>query len=311
MAKKSPAKKAPKAVKKPAPKAPAKKLPAKKTVSKPANKPVLKKGKPVRALKPLAKPKPSPSKPLKAPIKKVTSISKSKTSKSKAAPKAAAKKPASKAVPKAPAKKPASKAAPKTPPKAVAKKAVANPKSKSKSKPNPKPILEGNGALRQQFVTKPLFRKDLKLSPFLAKQRQRLLMLKDTLLDSMTGVARGNLHAGSETSAFGMHQADAGSDAYDRDFALSILSQEQNSLYEIDEALKRIDDNSYGQCEICNKAIPHIRLEARPFTRYTVDCQEGLEKRQYRQSARLPINSLFGLTEEESEADEEETTETS
>jgi len=294
MAKKSPAKKASKAVKKPAPKSPAKKLPAKKTVSKPANKPVLKKGKPVRALKPLAKTKPSPSKPLKAPIKKVTSISKPKTSKAKSAPKTA---------PKAPAKKPASKAAPKTPPKAVAKKAVA--------KPNPKPILEGNGALRQQFVTKPLFRKDLKLSPFLAKQRQRLLMLKDTLLDSMTGVARGNLHAGSETSAFGMHQADAGSDAYDRDFALSILSQEQNSLYEIDEALKRIDDNSYGQCEICNKAIPHIRLEARPFTRYTVDCQEGLEKRQYRQSARLPINSLFGLTEEESEADEEETTETS
>ena len=49
-----------------------------------------------------------------------------------------------------------------------------------------------------------------------------------------------------------MHQADAGSDAYDRDFALSILSQEQNSLYEIDEALKRIDDGSYGVCEISN-----------------------------------------------------------
>jgi DnaK suppressor protein len=189
------------------------------------------------------------------------------------------------------------------------------PKKPAPKKPAPKKAGKsnlpqaGNGATRQQFVTKPLFDKNAKLSPFLAKQKQRLLQLKDTLLDSMSGVARGNLHAGSETSAFGMHQADAGSDAYDRDFALSILSQEQNSLYEIDDALKRIHDGSYGKCEVCNKPIPHIRLEARPFTRYTVDCQEELEKRQHRHNARLPINSLFGLTEEESESEEEETTE--
>ena len=59
----------------------------------------------------------------------------------------------------------------------------------------------------------------------------------------MNGVAKDSLRSraeGSEASAFGMHQADAGSDAYDRDFALSLLSQEQDSLYEIDEALKRI-----------------------------------------------------------------------
>ena len=161
-------------------------------------------------------------------------------------------------------------------------------------------------ALSQTFIKQPAKEKNQKLSPFLARQRVRLLQLKDTLLDSMKGVARDNLHAGSEISAFGMHQADAGSDAYDRDFALSILSQEQNSLYEIDEALKRIDDGTYGVCEISNKQIPRARLEARPFTRYTVECQADLEKRQYVVGTRLPVSALFGLTEEESENEEDD-----
>ena len=55
------------------------------------------------------------------------------------------------------------------------------------------------------------------------------------MLDSMSGVAQDNLRSraeGNEASAFGMHQADAGSDSYDRDFALSLLSQEQDALYE-------------------------------------------------------------------------------
>ena len=127
----------------------------------------------------------------------------------------------------------------------------------------------------------------------------------------MRGVARDNLHAGTDTSAFGMHQADAGSDAYDRDFALSMLSKEQGSLYEIDEALKRVEDGSYGVCDLCQKPIKHERLEALPFTRYTVDCQAGLEKNQHHNSARPQITSLFGLTEEESESEEDDTTETS
>ena len=172
-------------------------------------------------------------------------------------------------------------------------------------------VSDNHRVLAQQFVTKPLVNKNLKLTPFLTKQRQRLLELKDTLLDAMRGVARDNLHAGSETSAFGMHQADAGSDAYDRDFALSMLSKEQGSLYEIDEALKRIEDNSYGVCDLCEKPIKHDRLEALPFTRYTVDCQAELEKRQHHNSARPQITSLFGLTEEESESEDEETTEAS
>lgn len=147
------------------------------------------------------------------------------------------------------------------------------------------------------------------LSPFEQKQREKLLALKDTLLDSMNGVAKDSLRSraeGSEASAFGMHQADAGSDAYDRDFALSLLSQEQDSLYEIDEALKRIENGTYGVCEMSGKSIPHARLEALPFTRYTVECQAELEKRNRFQRVRQPVISLFGLSEEEGGEEDEE-----
>ena len=149
--------------------------------------------------------------------------------------------------------------------------------------------------------------------PFLKRQKERLLQLRDGMLDSMSGVARDTLRAraeGSEASAFGMHQADAGSDAYDRDFALSLLSQEQDALYEIDEALKRIDQGTYGICELCNKPILHARLEAIPFARFTVDCQSQLEKQRKMTRSRQPVTSLFGLTDEEgggSEGEEEET----
>jgi DnaK suppressor protein len=147
---------------------------------------------------------------------------------------------------------------------------------------------------------------------FFSRQRERLLILKDTLLDSMRGVGRDSLRSraeGSEASAFGMHQADAGSDAYDRDFSLSLLSQEQDSLYEIDQALKRIENGTYGLCEICGKTIPQVRLEALPFARYTIECQAELERRGRLQRIRQPVSSLFGLVDEEgNEVEEEEST---
>jgi len=265
---------------------------AKKTTAKKAVKPVKKapaKKAPAKSSKPVKK----------APVKKAPA-------KKAVVKKTVAKKPLAK---KAPVKKPAP--AKKAPVKKAAPKAAPVKKAPVKKAAKAKVPAQGNGALRQQFIHKPAAKKNLKLTPFLAKQHKRLLELKDTLLDAMRGVARDNLHAGSDTSAFGMHQADAGSDAYDRDFALSMLSKEQGSLYEIDEALKRIEDGEYGICEICNKPIKHDRLEALPFTRYTVDCQAELEKRQHHHSARPQINSLFGLTEEETESDEEESTENS
>jgi len=144
--------------------------------------------------------------------------------------------------------------------------------------------------------------RERKLTPFIRKQKEKLLNLRDAMVDSMAGVAQDTLRSraeGSEASAFGMHQADAGSDAYDRDFALSLLSQEQDALYEIDQALKRIELGTYGICEMSGKPIPHARLEAIPFARFTVECQSQLEKQNKASRVRQSVTSLFGLTEDE------------
>jgi RNA polymerase-binding transcription factor DksA len=151
--------------------------------------------------------------------------------------------------------------------------------------------------------------KGRKLDAFTRVQKEKLLQLRDAMVDSMAGVAKDNLRSraeGSEASAFGMHQADAGSDAYDRDFALSLLSQEQDALYEIDQALKRVELGTYGKCEMSGKPISRARLEAIPFARYTVECQSQLEKQNKASRVRQSVTSLFGLTDEEKSENEEE-----
>lgn len=124
-------------------------------------------------------------------------------------------------------------------------------------------------------------KKDAKWMKFVAVQKQHLLDLRDNILDSMNGVARETLKThpeGSEASGSGEHQADAGSDAYDRDFALSLLAKDQNALAEIGEALKRIEVGTYGICEMSYKQIPILRLKAIPFARLSVECQAKWEK---------------------------------
>ena len=103
-----------------------------------------------------------------------------------------------------------------------------------------------------------------------------------------------------------MHQADAGSDAYDRDFALSLLSKEQDALNEIQDALKRIELRSYGYCEMTGKRIHEERLEALPFTRFTREAQEQIERNQFAGGPRrVAPRSVFKL-DDESEAEEDD-----
>ena len=277
-------------------------------MAKKANKPakakaVVKKAAPAKAKKPAPKAKPAAAKKKPAPakkpaVKKPVPAKKSAPAKKPAVKKVTIKKPAPK---KAPAKKaPAVKAPVKKP---VAIKKVAPVKPKATAKPSAKPVPKNLPPLIKKAVPQ------VKLSPWLVKQQGRLLHLKDELLDAMNGVGRDTLRTraeGSDASGFGMHTGDAGSDAYDRDFALSLLSQERDSLFEIDAALKKIQDGAYGLCEISGKPIPHARLEALPFARYTVECQADLEKNNRLHRVRQPVTSLFGLNDDEAEGEEEE-----
>jgi RNA polymerase-binding transcription factor DksA len=248
------------------------------------------------AKKPVSKPAPKKAKPVKPAPKKAVApkkVSSVQSAKPVVPKKAPAKLPVRASKPTKPAPKPALKKAPVATP----------PKKPTPTAPAPKKNAPPAPQVKGGKVKPPS-------SEFLRKQRQRLLDLKDMLLDSMSGVGRDSLRSraeGSEASAFGMHTADAGSDAYDRDFALSLLSQERDSLFEIDAALKKIGDGTYGVCEMSGQAIPHNRLEALPFARYTVQCQAELEKNNRLTRVRQPVTSLFGLGEDsETESEEEE-----
>lgn len=97
-----------------------------------------------------------------------------------------------------------------------------------------------------------------------------------------------------DLSSYGNHQADSGTDTFDRDFALSLVSSEQDALNEIEEAIMRIKDGSYGVCEITDKPIPAARLTAVPFARYSVEGQAEYEKNQQRKSNRIAAGGIFG-----------------
>ncbi len=146
---------------------------------------------------------------------------------------------------------------------------------------------------------------------FLEKQKQRLVELRDDILEQMQGIAQDSLRVrpeGSEASGFGMHQADAGTEAYDKDFALSLLSQEQDALYEVEEAIKRIQTGSYGVCEMSGKPIPLQRLEAVPHARFSVECQRHVEM-QSRFERRWESVPQFGEGAEAGSEEEEESSE--
>ncbi len=82
---------------------------------------------------------------------------------------------------------------------------------------------------------------------------------------------------------------DAGTDAFDRDFALSLVSSEQEALNEIEEALLRIKQGTYGTCEVIGKPISKDRLTAVPFTRYSVEGQLEFEKNNRRKVDRTAV----------------------
>ena len=107
------------------------------------------------------------------------------------------------------------------------------------------------------------------------KHYEILLDLRGRLTHQMDDLKKDSAE---EMTSYSMHMADSGTDNFDRDNALSLLSSDQDAVYEIDEALKRIEKNNFGICELTGKNIPKTRLNAVPWARYTVESQARLEK---------------------------------
>ncbi len=99
-----------------------------------------------------------------------------------------------------------------------------------------------------------------------------------------------------DLSSYGQHMADAGTDTFDRDFALSLLSSEQEALSELEAAIQRIKLGTYGICEGTGKPIAKERLLAVPFTRFSAEAQKEIERNRYRSRQQA---GLFGEAGEE------------
>lgn len=111
-----------------------------------------------------------------------------------------------------------------------------------------------------------------------------ILARKEDILDDIKHVSEDTLKktqkdAAGDISGYAYHMADVATDTYDREFSLGLASNEREILYELDDALKKIEEGSFGICEQCKSLITKIRLKAVPQARLCVKCQEKKEKR--------------------------------
>lgn len=88
--------------------------------------------------------------------------------------------------------------------------------------------------------------------------------------------------ASGDLSAYTVHMADMSADTYERELSMNIVSNEQEILYQIDDALKRIDDGSFGICQQCNQPITMSRLKAVPYAPLCIACQRTKEQKSKR-----------------------------
>lgn len=107
------------------------------------------------------------------------------------------------------------------------------------------------------------------------KHYQDLLDRHDQLRLQISGLQK---ESQAEMESYSLHMGDSGTDNFDRDLALGMLSSDQEAMFEIEEALRRIEKGTYGVCELTGKKIPKTRLDVNPWARFTVEAQSQLEK---------------------------------
>ncbi|MFA5293084.1 MAG: TraR/DksA C4-type zinc finger protein [Phycisphaerae bacterium] len=99
---------------------------------------------------------------------------------------------------------------------------------------------------------------------------------------------KSRLDASGDLSSMPIHMADIGTDNYEQEFALNLIDSERKILREITEALQRIEEETYGICEVTGRGISKARLEARPWARYCIEYARLVEKGIIRQGDPIP-----------------------
>jgi RNA polymerase-binding protein DksA len=118
----------------------------------------------------------------------------------------------------------------------------------------------------------------------LSEFKKIVLKKKDELLEDIQHISDDTLkksqkEASGDISGYTYHMADVATDSYDREFSLGLASSERKFIYELDDALKRIEEGTFGICQDCKSLISKSRLKAVPYARSCVKCQEKREKR--------------------------------
>ncbi len=104
-----------------------------------------------------------------------------------------------------------------------------------------------------------------------------LLELRTKIANSIHGTTK-EVKELDESKGYSQHQADEGTDDFGKTINLEVSNKEYNILKQIDRALEKIEDGTYGICDISGKEIPRARLDAIPYATMTVDSQQKLEK---------------------------------
>jgi len=122
-----------------------------------------------------------------------------------------------------------------------------------------------------------------KINPKFEPYRKLLLRVKEQINGDIRGLSEDNNGGGNDrggdVSGHALHMADVATDMYDREFTLGLAATDRELLYQVNEALGRIEDGNYGLCVICRKPIPATRLKAIPHAQTCLKCQELLESK--------------------------------
>ena len=112
----------------------------------------------------------------------------------------------------------------------------------------------------------------------LLRRRAEILQNVVEIEDEM--LKKSRLDASGDLSSMPIHMADLGTDNYEQEFTLGLVDSERKLLTEIDDALQRIENRTYGICEGTGQPIPKARLEAQPWARYSVEYARIMEQQQ-------------------------------
>ncbi len=114
------------------------------------------------------------------------------------------------------------------------------------------------------------------LKQTLLKKRREILRNVNEFEDE--ALKKSRLDASGDLSSMPIHMADLGTDNYEQEFALDLMDSERKLLNEIDNALQRIEEGTYGVCEGTGKPIRKARLKAQPWARYCIEYAQKLEQ---------------------------------